>query len=93
MNLNTSSPYETLNQLLGELHQLALSSNWEATAALAKKIDASIQAGSLGIATVADRLVIEQSLKHLEACLHKAEPNRDDIALLLKGFGVDLRHD
>ncbi len=84
------TPYQTLNRLLDELHRLVLTNNWEQAASLAEQIDTTIKAGKLGKAIHEDRPCIEQSLKLLDTCLKKAEPNKDDVALLLKGFGVDL---
>lgn len=88
----SGSPFQSLNLLLLELTKLSQAGDWEKFSILARKINLLVQSDRLGKANLSDRHTIEQSLQHLETCLHKAEPNRDDIARLLTGFGIDLGH-
>lgn len=85
-----TSPYNNLNLLIAELPKFAQANDWTALASLAEQINGLIQSGKLIKPGLADRQAIEQSLRHIEVSLHKAGPARDDVARLLKGFGVDL---
>ncbi len=90
MPFSDASPYDKLNQLIAELPKFAQANDWAALASMAEQISGLLHTGKLGKPGLADRQVIEQSLQHIETCLHKAGPARDDIARLLKGFGVNL---
>ncbi|MDR2365966.1 MAG: hypothetical protein LBD68_08985 [Zoogloeaceae bacterium] len=85
--MSSKTPYQNLALVMREIARLAEAGEWGKAAQTAVQLNAQIQSGYLPPAQEADRAAIEESVARLAAVAERAEPLRQDIAVLLKAFG------